>query len=124
MITPTTVYWDDATVLNSTAPNAFNQDGLFDGDHNWGAFNSGGIGNNTYIDTYAFGRSDDPNPFGLAITENDVPLPTLRKRFTPLSINTGGVSTMEIEIEYNGVAPLTGIALTDNMPQGLSLIHI
>jgi uncharacterized repeat protein (TIGR01451 family) len=118
---PTTVYWDDATVLNSTAADAFNQNGIFDGDHNWGNFNSGGIGNNTYIDTYAFGRVEEPNPVGLAITENDIPLPIVTKRFSPATITTGGTSTLQIEIEYNGVLALSGIGLQDNMPEGMTL---
>ena len=118
---PTTIYWDDATVLNSTATDAFNQEGIFDGDHNWGTFSAGGLGNNTYIDTYAFGRVEEPNPVGLAITENDIPLPTVSKSFFPSTITTGGTSTMQIEIEYNGVLGLSGIALQDIMPEGMVL---
>ncbi len=119
---PATIYWDDATVLNSTATDAFNQDGIFDGDHNWGTFSSGGIGNNTYIDTYAFGRVEEPNPVGLAITENDIPLPTVSKSFFPSTIYTGGTSTMQIEIQYNGILALSGIALQDVMPEGMALV--
>ncbi|MEM7258182.1 MAG: hypothetical protein AAF404_12435, partial [Pseudomonadota bacterium] len=119
---PTTIYWDDATVLSSTAANAFNQEGIFDGDHAWGTFSSGGIGNNTYIDTYAFGRVEEPNPVGLAITENDIPLPTITKGFSPSLIYTGGTSTLQIDITYNGILALSGVSFQDNMPQGMTLV--
>lgn len=119
---PTTIYWDDATVLNSSDVNAFNQAGIFDGDHSWGTFSAGGIGNNTYIDTYAFGRVEEPNPVGLAITENDIPLPTITKSFSPALIYTGGTSTLQIQINYNGILALSGISLLDNMPEGMSLV--
>lgn len=119
---PTTVFWDDATVLNSTAADAFNQDGQFDGDHNWGNFGSGGIGNNSYIDTYAYGLIKQPNPIGVAITENDIPLPGIAKSFSPAVITVGGTSTMELEIVYNGVLALTGVAFQDQMPTGMTLV--
>ncbi|OED42425.1 hypothetical protein AB833_07250 [Chromatiales bacterium (ex Bugula neritina AB1)] len=118
---PTTLFWDDFTVLNSSSANAFNQEGLFDGNHNWGTFSSGGIGNNSYIDTYTYGLIAEPNPIGVAITENDIPIPTVDKSFVPSTINTGGSSTMQIEIEYNGSLPLSGVQLTDIMPLGMTL---
>lgn len=119
---PATIFWDDETVLGSTTANAFNQEGLFDGNHNWGSFSSGGIGNNSYIDTYAFGLVQEPNPIGVAITENDIPLPTIAKSFSPSTITTGGSSTLQLEINYNGILGLSGVSFTDNMPVGMSLI--
>ncbi len=119
---PTTLYWDDHTVLNSSSADAFNQEGIFDGNHNWGSFGSGGIGNNSYIDTYTFGLVVEPNPIGVAITENDIPIPTVTKSFSPSTVTTGGSSTMQIEIGYNGSIPLSGISLTDYMPLGMTLL--
>lgn len=119
---PTTIFWDDKTVLNSTAANAFNQEGIFDGNHSWGSFSSGGIGNNSYIDTYAFGLVEEPNAIGVAITENDIPLPTVAKSFIPAQITTGGSSTLRLEIDYNGILGLSGVSLFDNMPTGMSLL--
>ncbi len=119
---PTTIFWDDATVLNSTTPNAFNQEGLFDGDHNWGNFSAGGIGNNAYIDTYAYGRVEEPNPIGVAITENDIPLPVISKSFSPSTITTGGTSTLQLDIDYNGILALTGVSFQDTMPAGMTLV--
>lgn len=119
---PTTLFWDDLTVLNSGSANAFNQEGIFDGNHNWGTFSSGGIGNNSYIDTYTFGLIAEPNPIGVAVTENDIPMPTVTKSFIPGTINTGGTSTMRLEINYNGIIDLTGISLSDSMPNGMTLV--
>ncbi len=119
---PTTIFWDDETVLNSTAANAFNQEGIFDGDHSWGSFSAGGIGNNSYIDTYAFGLVEEPNPIGVAITENDIPLPTVEKSFIPAQITTDGSSTLRLEINYNGILGLSGVSLVDNMPTGMTLL--
>ncbi len=119
---PTTLFWDDLTVLNSTSPNAFNQDGIFDGNHNWGAFNAGGIGNNSFIDTYTFGLVIEPDAVGVAVTENDIPMPTVSKSFIPGAINTNAVTTMQLEIDYNGIIDLTGVALTDTMPNGMTLV--
>lgn len=121
--TPTTIYWDDATVLNSTAPNAFNQTGIYDGDHNWGAFNSGGIGNVSFIDTYAFGLSAKPNPAPLAVVPDDRPLATIAKSFTPSTISVGQISNMQLEINNNnGTDPMTGVNVTDTMPFGMTLV--
>jgi len=119
---PTTLYWDDDTVLNSGAANAFNQDGIYDGNHSWGTFSSGGIGDRSYIDTYTFGLIVEPNPVGVAVTENDVPIPTVTKSFSPSTITSGGTSTMDIEIAYQGGIDLTGVTLMDNMPLGMSLV--
>lgn len=119
---PTTIFWDDETVMGSTSANAFNQEGIFDGNHSWGSFSSGGIGNNSYIDTYAFGMVQEPNPIGVAITENDIPLPTIAKHFTPSSITTGGSSTLRLEINYNGILGLSGVSFSDTMPVGMTLI--
>lgn len=119
---PTTLYWDDHTVLNSAAANAFNQEGIYDGDHNWGTFSAGGIGDGSYIDTYTFGLIEEPNPVGVAVTENDVPMPTVTKSFSPSTITSGGSSTMSIEISYQGSIDLTGVTLMDNMPLGMSLL--
>jgi uncharacterized repeat protein (TIGR01451 family) len=119
---PTTLYWDDNTVLNSTASDAFNQEGIYDGNHNWGTFSAGGIGDGTYIDTYTFGLIEEPNPVGVAVTENDVPMPTVTKSFSPSTITSGGTSTMSIEIAYQGSIDLTGVSLMDNMPLGMSLV--
>ena len=119
---PTTLYWDDFTVLNSGAANAFNQDGIYDGDHNWGTFTSSSVGDRAYIDTYTFGLIEEPNPVGVAITENDVPMPTVTKSFSPSTIVNGGTSTMSIEIAYQGNIDLTGVTLMDNMPQGMTLV--
>ncbi len=120
--TPATIYWDDSTVLNSTAPNAFNQLGIYDGDHNWGVFNSGGIGNVALIDTYTYGLSVSPNPTGVAIVPNDRPLATIRKSFVPAIIPHGGTSNMQFEISNNGTTTLTGVNLTDTMPFGMTLV--
>ena len=119
---PTTLYWDDHTVLNDTSIDAFNQEGIYDGDHNWGTFTSRGLGDRAFIDTYTFGLIEEPNPVGVAITENDVPIPTVTKSFSPSTITTGGSSTMSIEINYQGDLDLTGITLMDNMPLGMSLL--
>jgi len=99
--TPTTLFWDDHTVLNSTAANAFNQIGEYDGDHNWGAFNSGGIGNVALIDTYTYGISVSPNPAPVSIVPDDRPLATLVKSFSPSTIQQGGSSSMQFEIKNN-----------------------
>ena len=119
---PTTLFWDDFTVLNSNAPDAFNQAGIFDGDHNWGAFNSGGVGNRTFIDTYTFGLSASPDPVSVAIVPDDRPLTTLVKQFSPSTINTGGTSTMQFEIVNNGATTLTGVTVSDTMPLGMTLV--
>jgi len=119
---PTTLYWDDDTVLNSGAVDAFNQEGIYDGNHNWGTFSAGGIGDGSYIDTYTFGLIEEPNPVGVAITENDVPMPTVTKSFSPSTITSGGISTMSIEIAYQGNIDLTGVSLMDNMPTGMTLV--
>ena len=120
--TPTTIYWDDFTVLNSTTPNAFNQVGIFDGDHNWGAFNSGGIGNVAFIDTYAFGISESPPPIGIAVVPDDTPLASISKSFTPPIIPHGGISNMQFEIVNNGATALSGVTVTDTMPFGMTLV--
>ena len=119
---PTTLFWDDFTVLNSTDPDAFNQAGIFDGDHNWGAFNSGGIGNRTFLDTYTFGISVTPNPISVAIVPDNTPLTTLVKQFSPSTINTGDTSTMQFEIVNNGGTTLTGLTVSDAMPFGMTLV--
>lgn len=119
---PTTIYWDDLTVLNSTEPNAFNQFGIFDGDHNWGAFNSGGIGNVALIDSYAFGISVTPEVVSVAIVPDDRPLITLAKSFSPATITSGGVSTMQFEMTNNGTTTMTGVNVSDSMPSGMTLL--
>ncbi len=118
---PTTLYWDDATVLNSNAPDAFNQIGIFDGDHNWGAFNAGGVGNVALIDTYTFGISVTPDPVAVAIVPDDSPLTTLEKSFTPQTISHAGISTMQFEITNSGTTTLTGVTVSDSMPDGMTL---
>lgn len=119
---PTAVYWDDSTVLGSTEPNAFNQTGLYDGDHNWGQFNSGGIGNSTLIDTYAFAVNVTPNPTPIAVVEDDTALASIIKSFVPDTIVYGGVSNMQFEISNPGTQALTGISVSDTMPLGMTLI--
>ncbi len=119
---PTTIYWDDLTVLNSTAANAFNQVGIYDGDHNWGAFNSGGIGNVALIDTYSYGISVEPDPVPVAIVPADTPLATLVKSFAPATISSGGSSTMQFEITNNGTTTMTGVNVSDSMPAGMMLV--
>ena len=120
--TPTTLFWDDHTVLNSTAANAFNQIGEYDGDHNWGAFNSGGIGNVALIDTYTYGISVSPNPAPVSIVPDDRPLATLVKSFSPSTIQQGGSSSMQFEIKNNGNTTMTGINVSDSMPFGMTLL--
>jgi len=58
----------------------------------------------------------------VAITENDIPLPTVAKSFIPAQITTGGSSTLRLEIDYNGILGLSGVSLFDNMPTGMSLL--
>ncbi len=119
---PTTIFWDDFTVLNSNAANAFNQIGIYDGDHNWGAFNSGGIGNVALIDTYTYGISVEPDPVSVAIVPDDSPLATLVKSFSPGTISAGGISTMQFEITNNGTTTMTGVTVSDTMPSGMTLV--
>lgn len=119
---PTTLFWDDLTVLNSSAPDAFNQIGIYDGDHNWGEFNSGGIGNVALIDTYTYGISVSPAPVPVAIVPDDRPLATLVKSFSPATISSGNTSTMQFEITNNGTTTMTGLTVSDNMPAGMTLV--
>lgn len=119
---PTRIYWDDLTVLNSPAPDAFNHTGIYDGDHNWGAFNSGGVGNVALIDTYTYGLSVSPNPIGVAIVPDNSALATITKSFTPNTIPYGGISNMQFEITNTGTTTLTGITVSDAMPLGMTLV--
>ena len=119
---PTTLFWDDHTVLNSPAADAFNQIGIFDGDHNWGAFNSGGVGNVALIDTYTYGISVTPNPTPVSVVPDDRPLTTLVKSFSPSTIQLGGISRMLFEITNNGTTTMTGINVSDSMPFGMTLL--
>jgi len=120
--TPTTLFWDDHTVLNSPAADAFNQIGIFDGDHNWGAFNSRGIGNVALIDTYTYGISVSPAPTPVSIVPDDRPLASLVKSFSPATIQQGDSSSMRFEITNNGNTTMTGITVSDSMPFGMTLV--
>ena len=46
---------------------------------------------------------------------------TINKSFLPTTVAVGGVSTMTLQIRNNnaGAFPLTGVALTDNLPAGM-----
>ena len=56
--TDTTVFWDDQTYLAGTSnlPNGASSSTPA-GRHTWGNFTSGGIGDQSYIDTYVYGAS-------------------------------------------------------------------
>jgi len=60
------VYWDDFTVLESTEPNAYNGDGT-QRNHTWGNFGSGGIGNQSFMDTYTIGETTQEIPVRLVV---------------------------------------------------------
>jgi outer membrane protein OmpA-like peptidoglycan-associated protein len=73
----TQVYWDDETllsgssnlpagVLSSTATTGSHR-------HTWGNFTSGGIGNQTFIDTYVFGNSTEESVTAVVAAANTPP---------------------------------------------------
>jgi outer membrane protein OmpA-like peptidoglycan-associated protein len=73
----TQVYWDDETllsgssnlpagVLSSTATTGAHR-------HTWGNFTSGGIGNQTFIDTYVFGNSTTESVTAIVAAANAAP---------------------------------------------------
>lgn len=121
-LTPVAVYWDKQTVLGDTSPNAFNQFGIYDGDHNWGAFNSGGVGNNTLLDTYSYAASVSPDPVNVTVVDENGPLITATKGFVPENIVVGEISTLELEIVNNDTINVTRIKMTDTFPQGMTLV--
>ncbi|ASJ76596.1 hypothetical protein IMCC3135_32755 [Granulosicoccus antarcticus IMCC3135] len=121
---PTVNYWDDYTVLNGTEPNAFNVNGTYDADHNWGDFTATSFGDQTYIDTYAFGDSVSPEPIAVGIVESDEARPSISKAFTPDIVTVGTTSVMSFEITNNGITALTGINFTDALPTGLVLAEV
>ncbi len=120
-VTPTIVFWDDFTVQNSNEPDAFNVDGIFDGEHSWGAFNSGGPGNNAFIDTYTYSQTTTPNFINVGIVSDDFARPTIVKSFSPAVIVSGNPSTMSFEITNNDSNTITGVSFNDSFPQGMIL---
>ena len=118
-VSPTLVYWDDFSVLGSTRPNAFNVTGIYDGDHAWGNYSAGGFGNNRLIDTYAFADTSPPLELSVGIATDDIPRPTVEKSFLPSVATSGDPATMRIAITNNDTADITGITLSDALPDGM-----
>lgn len=54
-------------------------------------------------------------------TLNVVNAPVISKTFTPSAVNAGVVSTLKVTIANSNTQPLTGAALTDNLPSGLTV---
>ncbi|MBV1910470.1 MAG: tandem-95 repeat protein [Kangiellaceae bacterium] len=73
----TQVYWDDETLLtgNSNLPDGAFSSIATTGDHRhtWGQFDSGGIGNQSYIDTYVFGNSTEVSVTAIVAAVNTAP---------------------------------------------------
>jgi len=118
---PAIVYWDDFSVLGSTRQNAFNVDGLFDGDHVWGNYTANGFGNERLIDTYAFSQASEPLVLNIGIASDDIARPSVEKSFLPGTVTAGTPSTMRIAITNNNADDLTGISLSDALPSGMTI---
>ena len=122
---PTIVYWDDVSGLPvpSTDVDAFNVEGIYDGDHRWGAFgDAGGPGNNTFIDTYTYSKSSTPQYLSVGVIEDDEPRAGIVKSFAPETVTSGETSTMRLAVTNNDPDdPITTVRFTDALPAGMTL---
>ena len=73
----TQVYWDDETLLSgsSNLPSGVLSSTATTGAHRhtWGSFSSGGIGNDSFIDTYVFGNSTQESVTAVVAAANTAP---------------------------------------------------
>ena len=99
----TQVYWDDETLLSASSnlPNGVFSSTATSGSHRhtWGDFTSGGIGNETYIDTYVYGNGSEF--IANAIVEN---------KDAPEITSNGGGYEATILVDENTTAVTTVIA--------------
>ncbi len=49
---------------------------------------------------------------------------SVNKSFTPTSVPPGGISTLTVFLFNDAAAPLTGAALTDNLPAGVTIAGV
>ena len=132
---PTLVYWDDVSLLGNGPENTSTvPEGRLSGTpgsfHTWGDFQSGGFGNERFIDTYVYGETtyatydvvitpaDNSTTAIVDITDTLVPGDTLALSVTDMDQNTddGVVETITASVINDVTGETETVTLTETGP--------
>ena len=112
-VSDTRVYWDDATFLGGTTTLP---DGALsstpEGHHSWGDFSSGGIGNQTYIDTYVYGLTSSYSALTAIAADDNLQTGVDAVLTAPAFATPGSTIAIQVEDADKNILPGTPDSVT------------